>query len=49
MVSLSTLKETKGHLFDWVWAQLVDALTLGRTSAYGVTWEAMLNHWYIGI
>ena len=46
MVSRSTLKETKGHLFDWVWAQLVDALTLGRASAYGVTWEAMPNHWY---
>ena len=30
MVPLSTLKKTKGHLFDWVWAQLVDALTLGR-------------------
>ena len=46
MVPLSTLKETKGHLSDWVWAQLVDALTLGRASAYRVTWEAMPNHWY---
>ena len=46
MVPLSTLKETKGHLFDWVWAQLGDALTLGKASAYGVTWEAMPNHWY---
>ena len=46
MVPLSTLKKTKEHLFDWVWAQLVDALTLGRASAYGVTWEAMPNHWY---
>ena len=46
MVSLSTLEETKRHLFDWVWTQLMDALTLGKASAYGVTWEAMPNHWY---
>ena len=49
MVSLSTFKrdkETKRHLFDWVWAQLTDALTLGRAPAYGVTWEAMPNYWY---
>ena len=44
MVPLSTLKEIKGHLFDWVWVQLVDALTLGIASAYGVTWEGMPNH-----
>ena len=46
MVQLSTLKETKGHLFDSVWAKLVDALILRRASAYGVTWEAKPNHWY---
>ena len=46
MVSLNVLKEKKRHLFDWVWAQLRDALILGRASAYGVTWEAMPNHWY---
>ena len=46
MVPLNTLKETKGPSFDWVQVQLVDALTLGRASAYVVTWEAMPNHWY---
>ena len=38
MVSLSILKETKRELFDWVWAEITDALILGRASAYGVTW-----------
>ena len=46
MVSLNILKEKKRHLFDWVSAQLTEALTLGRASAYGVTWEAMPSHWY---
>ena len=46
MISLSTLQETNRSLFDWVWAQIADALTIGKASAYGVTWEAMPGQWY---
>ena len=45
-ISLSTLQETNRSLFDWVWAQIADALTIGKASAYGVTWEAMPGQWY---
>ena len=46
MVSLSTLQKTNSSLFSWVWAQLVDALTTGKASAFGVTWEAIPSHYY---